>query len=819
MIFFRALLSAGILFLYAQVPAGAQSSIIRLYGTIHDEQGVPVPLANISISGTPLGAVSNDRGEYSLSAPANTELKVIVTILGYESASTNVKGTENERIRLDFILEIAFEDISEVYVYYVSDREGSLNRLDIRPLSLLPSTATPIESLLKTMPGVSGRNEFSSQYSVRGGNFDENLVYVNGIEIYRPLLIRSGQQEGLSFLNPDLVGTVRFSAGGFSSRYGDKMSSVLDITYREPVTFSASASASLLGASAHVEGISSNGKFNHISGLRYKTNQYLLQTLDEKGDFQSSFIDFQSHANYHASERLKFSFLGNYSNNNYGFAPTTRETSFGTFDNPMQLMVWFEGRDANVFETFSAALISQYRPRPGMNLKLTMAAFSSMETETFDIRGRYNLNQIEQQLSPDNTRDSIMNIGVGAFLNHARNYLEARVLSISQQGDITYDINKTEWGLKLEKQFFDDNLREWQVIDSSGYNLPYSGKDITAWQLIDSQNNLDIFRFSAFLQNTTSLSPGNSTVDINGGLRTTFSDFSNKLIVSPRSSITIYPGSLNNLVFHLSGGYYYQMPFYKELRDEAGNVNFEILPQRSVHLVSGADYFLNIWDRPFKISYEMYYKWLYDIIPYSIENIRVRYTGMNNAKGYAAGFDAKLHGDFVRGIDSWISLSLLQTRESVELINEITGEPSYTGYYSRPTDQLFNFALFFQDYLPNNPTYKIHMKLMYSSRLPFSPPKTPPHEKMFRMPPYKRVDLGISKELSNRQKDPEKGHIAGNFRSLWLSAEIFNMLDIRNTVSYSWLKTVSRDPGIPGEFAIPGYLSGRRINIKVTAKF
>ncbi len=749
--------------------------------------------------------------------PADRQMVVTVSLLGYEPASYTLTGSKGDSIRLDFILEATYEDIEEVFVYHGRHRKGSLSRIDIKPLELLPSVGGELESLLRTMPGVSGRNEFSSQYTVRGGNFDENLVYINGIEVYRPLFIRSGQQEGLSIINPDLVGNVHFSAGGFSAGYGDKMSSVLDITYREPELFAASASASLLGATAHAEGISQNGRFNIIGGLRYKTNQYLLGTMDEKGEFSSSFSDFQTHANYHVTRNLKISFLGNYSRNNYGIIPSTRETSFGTLDNPMQLMIYFNGRDESVFETFSGALTGHYSPVRGLNLRLSISGYKALENETFDVTGRYNLNHIGKQPGT-NAGDSIMNIGVGTFINHARNFLDLGLFSITHNGDIEFGNNKVEWGLQYRNQSFDENIREWQVIDSAGYNLPYSGSRIIPWHLADAENIIEIDRFSAFVQNTSRLFPGNMYADLNGGIRVSFCNFSNEFLVSPRSSITLYPEN-KNIVFHLSVGYYYQMPFYREMRDKTGPVNFSRRSQKSIHLVAGADYFLNLWNRPFKLSGELYYKWLYNLIPYTIDNLRIRYSGDNPASGYAAGLDMKLHGNFVKGVDSWVSVSLLQTRESTEYFQEATGRQVSSGFYPRPTDQLINFALFFQDYLPSYPTFRIHLKLVYSSRLPFSAPDIPPYQKIFRMPSYRRADLGFSKEISRRLKEPGKGHIAGNTRSLWIGAEVFNLLDIKNTSSYLWLKTVSSDPLIPGEFAVPGYLSGRRVNIRLTANF
>lgn len=818
MYFYRTLSIACILILLTNSPVSAQTPTFRLHGNILDEKGKPVPLVNISIWGTPLGTISNDRGEYSMNVPANREIAVIATMIGYESVRREISAKEGESVRIDFVLEISFERISEVMIYQERSREGSLGRLDIRTAELIPALDHSIENLLKTMPGVTGRNEFSSQYSVRGGNFDENLVYVNGIEIHRPLLIRSGHMEGLSFINPDLAGSVRFSAGGFSARYGDKISSVLDITYREPVLFASSAMASLLGLSAHVEGISSNKKFSHISGLRYKTNQYLLQTLDQKGDYQSSLVDFQSFATYNISSKLKISFLGNYSGNNYGFIPASRETSFGTFDKPMQLMVYFQGQDASTFQTFLGAFTTSYQPDSSLKLALNISAFSTLESETFDTRGQYQINHIEKQLATVSNGDSIMRIGVGSFMNHARNYLDAYVFSLGHKGEFGVDRNRIEWGLQMQHELFDDNLKEWQIIDSAGYNLPYSSTDLEVWHLINSRNNFSVWNYSSYFQNTTRISLFSSDFDLTGGIRASYQGSNDRLLVSPRSSITMYPGLNENLIIYLSGGRYYQRPFYRELRDETGNINYDRKPQHSIHLVLGSDYFIRLWDRPFKLTSEIYYKWLYDMMPYTIENIRIRYSNGNIARGYSTGIDFKLHGDFVQGLDSWISLSLLQTKESVEF-SDNSGNLISSGYYPRPTDQLVNFAVFFQDYLPNNPTYKIHMNMQFASRLPFSPPNTSPYITTFRMPSYRRVDIGFSKEISNRLKDHEKGHVTGNQRSLWVGAEIYNILDINNTISYFWLKTISSDPEVPGEFAIPNYLSGRRLNIKIIAKF
>ncbi len=817
--FIRSLLILSLAGLAAFGPADAQQPSLTVFGTVTDTTGLPLPLAGIGVAGMPAGTVSNSYGEYSLSIPAGYRHTLVVTMLGYETVEKFVTGNPGDSIKIDISMQVAYEQISEVFVTRIREREGSLGIIDIRDVEVIPTAGSGIETLLRTMPGVSGRNEFSSQYTVRGGNFDENLVYVNGIEIYRPVFIHSAHKEGLSFLNPDMTGSVKFSAGGFGARYGDKISSVLDITYREPVTFAASASASLLGGTTHAEGVSSGGRLRHISGLRYMTNQYLLHTLDEKGDYLSSFTDFQSLTSYKLSDRATLSFLGHFSRNNYGFVPETRETSFGTFDNPMQLMIYFDGQDASLFRTYSGALSLNYNPVDDLNLIFNVSAFNTIESETFDLHGRYQINQLEKHLSSENSGDSIMNIGVGAFMNHARNFLEARVLSISHRGNYSYSGNRLEWGLRIQNDVFDDKMREWQIIDSAGYNIPYTGREIAPWHLADSDNRLAVFRHSAYVQNTLRVQLSRAMLDVSGGIRGSLWDFSGGLFVSPRASLTLYPATFNNHVFHLSGGYYYQMPFFREFRDRFGNINYDKIPQKSIHLVVGNDYFMKLWNRPFRLSTELYYKWLYDLIPYTTDNIRIIYSGTNNAKGYATGIDMKLHGDFVMGVDSWVSLSFMRTREVLEFTGNNTGKKQSTGFYPRPTDQLINFALFFQDYLPNNPAYKVHMKMIYGSRLPFSPPNTPAHDLSFRMPSYRRVDMGFSKEIFSSIKDPAIGHVPGNFRSLRIGAEIFNLLDIRNTGSYFWLQTISHDPGVPGEFAVPNYLSGRRINIRLTAKF
>ena len=797
----------------------------QISGKITGENNEPIFLANIAVKGMNLGTMTDKDGLFILRIPPRVNLEVIVSCVGYKSENLNLRLEENEKRLLNLSLVEDITELDEVSVSVRQEQATSFRSIDVSALTLMPNTSGSLEGLIKTLPGVSSNNELSSQYSVRGGNFDENLIYVNDIEIYRPFLVRSGQQEGLSFINPDLVSSIRFSAGGFDARYGDKMSSALDIKYRAPEKFAGSASLSLLGGSVHLEGLSKNKKLSVIGGFRYKNTAYLLNSLQTKGEYQPSFGDFQSLVRYKISPKLEFSFLGNISLNQYNFIPKTSETEFGTASNPLNLVIYYEGNEIDRFDTYFGAATLEYKPKTNFRLKLITSGFNTSEKETYDILGQYLINELDNTIGSDTYGDSILNIGIGSFLNHARNYLDAYVGTISHIGEFDAANHKFRWGLSYEQQHVTDKLSEWQMVDSAGFSVPVNSEQLRLNDVIKAKNQIDNYRVSGFFQDTWGFKGLYNEYYVSAGIRTSYLGLNQQLLISPRASFSLKPSWDRDIMFHFSTGVYYQPPFYKEMRNPDGVVNKDLKAQKSIHLVTGGDYIFLAWDRPFKFTTELYYKFLSHMVPYKVDNVRLRYAGENLAKGYVRGVDFKLNGEFVRGAESWISLSFMRTREDiwndVVMIQDEEGrnrvyEP---GYYPRPTDQLMTFGLYFQDYLPNNPDYKVNLNFLYGSRLPYSSINKYRYDDVFRLPPYRRVDIGFSKVLKKEQQILADNNPFRHFQSIWLSAEIFNLLGINNTISYLWVRTVSNQESIPGVFAVPNYLTGRRFNIKITAKF
>jgi hypothetical protein len=802
--------------LYSVAPAQK----ITISGFVADANNAPLQFVSVLIPSIQLGTTTNDKGYFELEAEITGTFDIVFTSIGYEKFTLSYHADTAINLSFNILLKPSLTPIDELIITERSRREGTLTRIDFRSIDFFPGVSRNIESLIKTMPGVSSRNEFSSQYSVRGGNFDENLVYINGIEIYRPFLIRSGQQEGLSIINPDMVASVSFSAGGFDARFGDKMSSVLDIRYRKPEGFAGSASASLLGGNVHFEGTSRDRRFTHISSFRYKTNAYILGSLETRGEYNPSFSDFQTFLTWKFSEKTELSFIGNYSENKYNFIPETRETSFGTYQNSYGLTIYFDGQELNKFQTMFGALSLENKPSEKTLLTFTGSAYRTSESETFDILGQYLINQLDNQLGSTTYGDSIMNIGIGAFLNHARNYLDATVLNISHRGNTRIGSGVFEWGTSLNYEAFDNQMNEWKLIDSAGYSIPFDDNTVVLNDIIRSDYLLDNFRVSGFVQHAGKIYTRSSLLEITGGIRTMYLTQTESWYFSPRAGITFSPSRNNNLRYFFSTGIYYQPAFFKEMRDFYGNLNSSVLPQKTVHFVLGADYQFWWWNRPFKFASELYYKKLTDIIPYVTDNVRILYAGDNYSEGYAAGLDFKINGEFVRGLESWASLSLMQTREKIS--DKFSGNTPFNEIYpgeyiARPTDQLINFALFFQDFLPANPNYKVHVQLAYASRLPFHPPEKENYGSIFRMPSYKRVDIGFSRELTSL----DKGNTGLNryFKNLWLGVEIFNLLDIQNTASFLWFNSVAAVEEVPVNMAVPNYLSGRLLNVKLSARF
>ena len=821
-----------------------------VYGQITGENGKGLFQVNIQIKETVTGgrtiasSVSKDDGSYELQVPAETAFTVSYSMLGYIRQTSPLIVKPNDRVHLDIRLQIQPTKLSTVVITERVDRTLNVTRIDPKSASVIPSASGSVETLIKSQPGVSSNNELSSQYSVRGGNYDENLVYVNDIEIFRPFLVRSGQQEGLSFLNSDLISSISFSAGGFESKYGDKMSSVLDIRYRRPTTFSGSAMLSLLGASIHLEGASKNQKFTWLTGIRQKSNQYLLKSMDTKGEYRPSFTDIQTLFTYTFSPKFEVSFLGNYAQNIYRLIPQNRETSFGTINEALRLQIYFEGEEADRFSNGTAALSFNWRPNNDLSLKLNGSYFRSLESESFDILGQYWIGQIETDLNKPNFGDVLETKGVGSFLNHSRNHLKADVFNIEQRGSFNRPHNQFQWGLKYQREAIDDRLSEWTMVDSVGYSLPnppqkpgdiLQNPEFTLSSTLKTQHQLTSNRTSGFIQNTFYLRSDSVKFWINTGLRSSYWDVNNEWLYSPRAIINYKPNWKSNISFRLSGGLYQQPPFYRELRDLQGQLHLNTPAQKSVHLLTGTDWVFKAWDRTFKLTAEAYYKFLNDLIPYEIDNVRIRYLSDQTAKGYAKGIDFKINGEFVPGLESWASLSIMKTEEDIKddyYYKQLNSEgkiivPGYTtnkvavdslriepGYIPRPTDQRINFSLFFQDYLPNNPTYKVHLSLFYGSRLPFGPPGSPKYMHTLRIPPYRRVDIGFSKQIIGEDAVYKP---KGGFRfikSLWVSAEVFNLFQINNTISYIWVNDINNR-----KYAVPNYLTPRQINLKLIARF
>ncbi|HDS08306.1 MAG TPA: TonB-dependent receptor [Bacteroides sp.] len=799
-----------------------ETGLVR--GIITDSLDQAIELANVSLLGRQEGTMTGEDGTFEIRIPSNRSFTLVVSCVGYRTEQFTVRLQAGETDERRIVLKRDVKSLDEVSVTARQERASTFRRINIEELNYMPTTTGKVEAIIKSQAGVSSSNELSSQYSVRGGNFDENLVYVNDIEIYRPFLVRSGEQEGLSFINSDLVSSVKFSAGGYDARYGDKMSSALDISYRKPKKFAGSASLSLLGASVHLEGSSRDQRFTYLAGYRYKTTSYLLNTLQTKGDYKPQFSDFQTLLSWRLTRKLEVSFLGNYSSNKYRFIPSETDVEFGTKDLPLNLKIYYEGQEVDQFDTYLGALSVHYRPTRNTSLKFIGSAFRTSERETFDILGQYWINELDNTIQSETFGDSILNVGVGSMLSHARNYLDAIVVTASHLGSYQTGRNRLQWGLNARYQDFFDRIREWELVDSSGYVLPDLEDRIDMGRFRSSEQQIAYGQMSTFIQNTLEINSKKAEYFITTGIRGTLWDFNRTLMVSPRVTISTQPFWERDMMFHLSAGYYFQPPFYKEMRRPDGSINEGILPQRSIHLLVGGDYIFSMWDRPFKLTGEAFYKWLDDLIPYKIENVRIRYAGENISRGYARGIDFKLNGEFVHGAESWMTLSLLQTREDVE------GDVAYifdgegyvlteAGKFPRPTDQLFTFGLYFQDYFPNNPDYKVHLNAFYGTGLPLSSPNEEQYYTDIRMRPYRRVDIGFSKVIKRETDNIGERNPLRFFKSIWISGEIFNLLGIKNEASYLWIRTVSDQEGIPGRFGVPNYLTGRRFNVRISMQF
>ena len=791
-------------------------------GTITDEQNNSLLSVNISILNQSMGAISDENGKYSLEIPPNRSVVVVYSFIGYEMEKIRIPMLkEGQNYTLNIQLKTSSTLLEDVIITDQKSRKESFSRIKPKHVSVLPGNSGGIEAILKTLPGVSSANELSSQYSVRGGNFDENLVYVNGIEVYRPFLVRSGQQEGLSFVNTDMVSSILFSAGGFDAKYGDKMSSVLDITYKRPRENAATLQLSLLGGAAHFEGITKNGRLSYLIGARHKTSQYLLNSLDTEADYSPKFSDIQTFVNFELNTNWQISFLGNISSNQYKMVPKNRDTEFGTVNEALKLTIYFEGQEVDKYQTYFGALSTSYQPNTKLQLQFTTSAFRTFEQENFDILGEYWLYQLENNLGSDNFGDIAFDRGVGKYINHARNSLNATVTNFSHKGNYNNESLKFDWGFRVQKEEIEDKISEWNLIDSAFFNFPHPDdnigdtanpdQQIIMSELLKTQINLSSYRNSGYIQVSKDI--GNLT--ITGGTRGSYWTYNEELLMSPRVSLAYAPIWKKDIVFRAASGIYYQSPFYKELRTPEGTLNHNIKAQKSTHYVLGADYLFYSWGRPFKWITEVYYKNLENLIPYKVDNVRIQYLANDLSNGYARGIDMKINGEFVSGVESWVSLSVMKTEEDIvgDFITNTDGSTTEAGFIPRPTDQRVNFSMFFQDYIPGNPNYKMHLNLVYGTGLSFGPPKAEKYQDILRIPDYRRVDIGFSAVLKSEDKKSRLKWLNA-FKSIWLSAEVFNLLDINNTVSYLWVADITGR-----QYAVPNYLTSRQLNAKLILTF
>jgi hypothetical protein len=801
------------------------SQTAQLKGIVLDASQKTVSDVNISCLGA--GTVTNSNGFYQMAIPSNKKVVVLFTHVSLKKVSIVLTLKPNEVYEFNLVMNEEREQMGEVVVRVNSKkRVQGITTLDPETIRKIPGANAGVENVLKTLPGVNSNSELSTQYAVRGGNYDENLVYVNEIEVYRPFLIRSGQQEGLSFTNTDLVQNIDFSAGGFQAKFGDKLSSVLDITYRNPTKFSATVEASLLGGSLAVDAISKNKKWSAITGVRYRNNSLLVNSQETQTNYTPTFSDIQTNVVFSPSSKWQWSFLGNISQNIYQYQPLTRLTKFGTIDKPMALSVYYQGQEKDKYETSFGAIKTSFKVSDSFTLKFIGSVFHTLEQEYFDILAQYRLGEVDATIGSETYGDVSFTRGIGSQLNHARNDLDALILNAEIKGSHDLNSNQFEWGVKYTRESIRDRIVEWEVIDSTGFSInspkfqiknnqpfsPYTGP-LAPYNSVRATNFNSIDRFSGYLQWNQKRTIGTSEVAYTIGFRMhSWSVMganvsgSEQVTFSPRAQFSIKPNWTKDMIFRLSGGIYHQPPFYRELRDALGVVNAHVKAQESIHLVLSNDYNFKLWNRPFKLVSELYYKSMSDVNTYTIDNVRIRYQANNNAKAYAKGFDCRLNGEFVPGTESWFSFGYLKTEENS---NE-------KGYIARPTDQRLKFGVLFQDFMPNIPSVKIYLNLVYNTGLPGgSPSYADPYLYQNRLKDYRRADVGFSKVLIDVKSGKNYTSWLNNVKELAVGLEIFNLFNNQNAITNTWV----RDVYTKTEYAIPNYMTTRVFNVKLNARF
>ena len=811
-----------ILFLFGTVALFAQKSTVK--GIVLDESNKPLPGVNIVHNSG--GTQTDINGYYLLEIPANENITITFSYLGFKNVRLSITLEPNADYEFNPVMKTDIEQIGEVILSRKKrKRLEGIQTISPDVIRKMVGANAGVENLLKSLPGVSGNNELSTQYNVRGGNYDENLVYVNEIEVYRPFLIRSGQQEGLSFVNSDLTRSVDFSAGGFQAKFGDKLSSVLDIEYRQPVGMGASVDLSLLGGSIAVEGISKSERLRGIIGIRYRDNSLFVEAKQTETNFKPKFADAQTYLTYKFSNKFELGFLGNLSINDYQYEPLTRQTNFGTLTNPIALLVFYEGQEKDRYNTYFGALKGTFVASENYTAKFIASAYQTTEQEYFDILAEYRLGEVNTDIGDQDLGEVEYTEGIGGQLTHARNDLDALIINMEHKGNISLGDNKIEYGVKYTHEDIRDRVQEYEIIDSAGFSIrppitdyinsqPYQPFDspIVPYTDIRAQNDVQIDRISGYVQWSRRSNWGNNEVWLNAGVRAHNWSVSGQDVTStsqttfsPRAQISIKPKWEMDMLFRLSGGLYHQPPFYRELRDSTGAVQSDVKAQQSIHIVLGNDYSFDLWGRPFTLNSEAYYKTLSDVNPYTLENVRIRYRAKNNATAYAYGLDLRLAGEFVPGTESWVSFGYLKTEENIE----------NRGNIFRPTDQRLKFGILFQDYVKVIPDLKMYLNMVYNTGLPGgSPSYADPYNFQTRLPDYKRADIGVSFVVVNKDKLRDRGWLKP-FKELTIGAEIFNIFDVRNSIT----NTFVRDVYTKVQYSIPNYLTPRVFNVRVTMKF
>lgn len=800
---------------FAQKTATVKGNIINKYNN---------PINGVAISYLDKGTTTDKNGYYEFTIPIRKTVSVTFTHVSYKSVTKKFTARGSKTFNFSPTLNFKTQELEEVVIKNQKKEAQGITKIDVKKVNTLVGANAGVENVLMTLPGVSNNNELSTQYNVRGGNFDENLVYVNGIEIYRPFLIRSGQQEGLSFLNPHMIQNINFSAGGFQAKYGDKLSSVLDITYRKPKEFQGQVDLSLLGGSFTIEDTFAKNKLSAILGVRYRDNSLFVNSKQTEVNFRPQFTDVQTFLSYEFSDKLTLNFLGNFSLNDYNYKPLTRKTRFGGLANPLELIVFYQGQEQDQFQTLFGAFSADYKVNEQLKITATVSSFNTQEEEYFDIAAAYALGQVDSNIGSENFGNVQFAQGIGSQINHARNDLDALINNVQLRATLKDGNNEWNAGIKYQQENIKDRIREWEVIDSLGFSVrpphhnitnnqpyePFTGP-IQPFQNVRAQNEVDINRLTSFIQFSRKTTLNDHQLWFNLGVRShywnvkTANNSQSHTIISPRAQIAIKPDWEKDMLFRLSGGWYSQPPFYKELRDYDGQIHPEVKAQKSIHIVAGNDYSFTLWNRPFKLTTEAYYKNLSDVNAYSIDNVRVRYRADNVTEAFAYGLDVRLNGEFVPGNESWISFGYLKTEENI----------NGRGYIARPTDQRLKFGLLFQDYVPNLPDLKAYLNIVYNTGLPGGAPAyADVYQFQNRLDDYKRADLGVSYVFIDANKS-SNNKILSHFKEFTLGLELFNIFDIRNSITNTWV----RDAYSKQQYGIPNFMTGRVLNFKVGMKF